>query len=61
MKALLREYEEKEEGFRKAYREAKTDEARKALQDGRANPASYAGAVLQLAELDPGTPPAEEA
>ncbi len=34
---------------------------RKALEDGRANPASYAGALLQLAELDPGTPPAEEA
>jgi RNA polymerase sigma-70 factor (ECF subfamily) len=61
VKALLREYQEKEEAFGNAYREAKTDEARKALADGRADPASYAGALLQLAELDPGTPPAEEA
>jgi RNA polymerase sigma-70 factor (ECF subfamily) len=61
VKALLREYQEKEEAFGNAYREAKTDEARKALADGRADPASYAGAMLQLAELDPGTPAAEEA
>ena len=61
VKALIREYQEKEEGFRNAMREAKTAEARKAVQDGRANPASYAGALLQLAEIDPGTPAAEEA
>ena len=61
MKALLREYEEKEAAFRRDVREAKTDEARKALEDARANPASYAGALLQLAEINPGTPPAEEA
>lgn len=61
VKALVREYQEKEDGFRNAVREAKTAEARKALQDGRANPASYAGALLQLAEMAPGTPAAEEA
>jgi hypothetical protein len=61
VKALVREYEEKEASFRNAMSEAKTAEARKAIQVGRANPASYAGALLQQAELDPGTPAAEEA
>jgi RNA polymerase sigma factor (sigma-70 family) len=61
VKALIREYQEKVDRFDKAYREAKTDEARKALEDGLPNPASYAGALLQLAEADPGTPAAEEA
>jgi RNA polymerase sigma-70 factor (ECF subfamily) len=61
VKALIREYQEKEEAFRNAIPEARTAEARKALQDRRPNEASYAGALLQLAELDPGTPAAEEA
>jgi RNA polymerase sigma-70 factor (ECF subfamily) len=61
VKALIREYDEKEKGFESAYREAKTDAAREALQGGLPNPASYAGALLQLAEADPGTPAAEEA
>ncbi|WP_422928712.1 RNA polymerase sigma factor [Singulisphaera sp. PoT] len=61
VKRLIREYQEKEDAFLKTMQEAKTTEAQAALQKDRVNPAFYAGALLQLAEQDPGTPAAEEA
>jgi len=61
--ALMRNYESDQEAFRKDVRNAKTADERKALQRTHrgANPAFYAGALLQMAEFVPGTPAAEEA
>ncbi|MFI5456593.1 MAG: sigma-70 family RNA polymerase sigma factor [Isosphaerales bacterium] len=62
VQAILREYESESEAVRNAAQKVKTPEERKALlSQRRANPASYAGALLYEAELNPGTPPAEEA
>src|SRR5262249_28081465 len=61
VKALIREYEDKDNAFLKSIREAKTTEKRKAVQTRRVDPAFYAGALLQEAEINPGTPPDEEA
>jgi RNA polymerase sigma factor (sigma-70 family) len=61
VKALIREYQEKEDATRAGLKAAKTPEERTALIDKRANPAAYAGALLQLAEQAPGTPQAEQA
>ena len=58
----MHDYQSDQEAFQKAALRAKTDEERKALQSPRyRNPAFYAGAFLDLAERDPGTPPALEA
>jgi len=62
VKALLRDYESELEASRIVVQKAKTPEERRALQpQRRANPASYAGALLYEAEMNPATAPAEEA
>jgi RNA polymerase sigma factor (sigma-70 family) len=62
LQALLHDYASDQDAFQKGYETAKTDEERKALQTRRHwNPAFYAGAFLELADRDPGTPPALEA
>jgi len=59
-KALLRDYEKEIETFREAARKVKTPDEAKALRSQAPNTASYAGALLQLAEQEPGTAAAEE-
>jgi hypothetical protein len=62
IRVLLREYESEFEAIRNAALKSKTPEERKALSSSRrANPAAYAGALLYEAEMNPGTPAAEEA
>jgi RNA polymerase sigma factor (sigma-70 family) len=62
IRALLREYEAESVASRNTVQNAKTADERKALPfRRRPNPASYAGALLQEAEADPGTDSAEEA
>jgi RNA polymerase sigma factor (sigma-70 family) len=61
VKALIRDYESQEQSVLKALGEAKGSDEMKALQSRRPNEASFAGALLYQAELNPGTPPAEEA
>ena len=61
VESILREYTSKEEAFRDGFEKTKTVEERKLLGQSRPAPAFYAGALLQTAELFPGTPAAEEA
>jgi len=62
VRKLLRDYEAELAALTKASQNAKTNEERQALAlQNRPNTASYAGALLFEAELNPGTPPAEEA
>jgi RNA polymerase sigma-70 factor (ECF subfamily) len=63
VQALLRAHQLDQAAFRKAALAARTAEERRTLQRSHpgANPAFYAGAFLQLAETDPGTPAAEDA
>jgi RNA polymerase sigma factor (sigma-70 family) len=63
VKALIQSFQTDREAFGKEVRNAKTPEARKALQQTHpgSNPAFYAGALLQLAEQDPESPAALDA
>ena len=62
VQAIVRDYESDLRAYRDSARNAKTVEERKALQTFRgANPAFYAGALLQLAEQHPRSAAAEEA
>ena len=62
VQAVLRDYQSDSQAYRDAAREAKTVEERRALRTLRgANPAFYAGALLQLAEQHPRSPAAEDA
>jgi len=62
VQAIVRDYEMDSQAFRDAARNAKTAEQRQAVQTLRgANPAFYAGALLQLAEQHPRSAAAEEA
>ena len=60
VKALIREFKEKRKALR-LLTGRRRPTRRQGFGNGRANPAAFAGALLQLAELDPGTSPAEEA
>jgi RNA polymerase sigma-70 factor (ECF subfamily) len=62
VRKLLRDYDSESTASRKAIQNAKTKEERQALAaQRRPDPASYAGALLFEAEMNPGTPQAEEA
>jgi hypothetical protein len=61
-KALLKEYQDAEQAFQKAYQEAKTDaERQKAFEDKYPQPQKFAPRFLELAEKSPKDPVAVDA